>query len=147
MPDFINLIEKLNARFNNEIEISEDKQSVVVKKEQLIELMRVLKDDIKYVMLADMTAVDYNDYFELIYHVMNTDADLLEIKARLEKDHADMPSLTPVWKAADVQEREIYDLMGISFSGHGNLRRILCKDDFEGHPLRKDFKLDIVSRF
>jgi NADH-quinone oxidoreductase subunit C len=147
MPDFINLTEKLNALFNNELEISEDKQSVVVKKEQLLELMRVLKDDIKYIMLADITAVDYNDYFELIYHVMNTDADLLEIKARLEKDHADMPSLTSVWKAADVQEREIYDLMGISFSGHGNLKRILCKDDFEGHPLRKDFKLDIVSRF
>lgn len=147
MPEIINLIGKINTRFNNELEISEDKPSVVVKKEQLLELMRVLKDDIKYVMLADMTAVDYNDYFELIYHVMNTDADLLEIKARLEKDHADMPSLTPVWKAADVQEREIYDLMGISFSGHGNLRRILCKDDFEGHPLRKDFKLDIVSRF
>lgn len=147
MPNIKNLVEKINAQFKNELKISEDNQSIEVKKEHLVRLMQVLRDEVKYVMLADMTAVDYYDYFELIYHVMDFDANLLRVKVRLEKGNEDIPSLTSVWKAADVQEREIFDLMGIVFSGHGNLKRILCKDDFEGHPLRKNFKLDIVSRF
>lgn len=147
MLDTQSLIEKINIHLNDKLQMSEDNRSIVVKKEQFIRLMQVLKDDYKYIMLADMTAADYIDYFELIYHVMDFDANLLRIKVRLEKDDAGMPSLTPVWKAAYVQEREIFDLMGIVFSGHGNLKRILCKDDFEGYPLRKDFKLDIVNRF
>jgi NADH-quinone oxidoreductase subunit C len=58
-----------------------------------------------------------------------------------------MPSIVSLWMAADPQEREVYDMMGIIFEGHGNLTRILCPDDFEGHPLQKSFKLDKVSRF
>lgn len=141
------LIEKINIQLNDGLQLSEDSQSIVVKKEQLIQLMQILKEDYKYIMLADMTAVDYIEYIELVVHVMDFEANLLRVKVRLEKEDAVIPSLTSVWKAADVQEREIYDLMGIAFSGHGNLKRILCKDDFEGHPLRKDFKLDMVSRF
>lgn len=129
------------------IQLSEDNRSLLVKPDALIPLMRSLKDDRKYIMLTDMTAVDYENHFELVYHVMDADAKLLCVKMRVKKTEAAAPSLTSVWKAADVQEREIFDLMGIVFHGHGNLKRILCRDDFEGHPLRKDFKLNIVNRF
>jgi NADH-quinone oxidoreductase subunit C len=143
--EFIKKINNDNSDFG--LKLTDDNTSIVVNKEHLILLMQVLKGNYKFIMLADMTSVDYIDYFEIIYHVMDFDANLLRVKVRLERDDIVIPSLTSVWKAADVQEREIFDLMGIVFSGHSNLKRILCKDDFYGYPLRKDFKLDIVNRF
>ena len=147
MPDLQSLITRIATHNQIQLTRGEDGQSILVPKDQLIMLMQVLKDDFKYTLLADLTATDYSDYYEMVYHVMNLEADLLCLKVKLSKDDPRISSLTSVWKAADVQEREIYDLMGIVFSGHGNLKRILCPDDFAGHPLRKDFKLDSVSRF
>jgi NADH-quinone oxidoreductase subunit C len=146
MYDLETLIDKINIQFDNGLKISEDSQSIIAEKANLVRLMEVLRDDFRYFMLIDITAVDFTDYFELIYHVMDFDGNLLRVKVKLETKES-IPSLTSVWKAADAMEREVFDLMGILFTGHSNLKRILCKDDFEGHPLRKDFKLDIVSRF
>lgn len=146
MYDLQTLTEKINAQFNYGLEISGDSQSISVGKEYLVGLMEVLRDTFRYIMLIDITSADYTDYFQVIYHVMDFDGNLLRVKVKLQINES-ISSLTSVWKAAEGMEREVFDLMGIVFTGHSNLKRILCKDDFEGHPLRKDFKLDVVSRF
>jgi NADH-quinone oxidoreductase subunit C len=147
MIDINNLLEKLNKHFNGQLELSDNGQVIFAKRENIIEVMKLLKDDLGFKRLVDITSADYEDRYEVIYHLTNECAELQAIKVKLQKDDMEIPSITSVWKAADPQEREIYDLMGITFKGHGNLTRILCIDDFVGHPLQKSFKLDKVSRF
>lgn len=150
MANIADLMEKLNIPMKGQLTSSENGQAIFVKKEQLVDLMKILKEDFKYWLLTDITSADYNEYYEVVYHLMGDAAELLCIKVKLEKadnDETSVPSIVSIWKAADAQEREIFDLMGITFEGHGNLKRILCPDDFVGHPLRKSFKLDPVSRF
>jgi NADH-quinone oxidoreductase subunit C len=78
---------------------------------------------------------------------MNDEIKLLALKVKLEKNDNVVPSIVSVFRYADNMEREIFDLMGITFKGHENLKRILNPEDFIGHPLQKSFKLDVVSRF
>ena len=91
--------------------------------------------------LVAVTGVDYLDYFELIYHLLsmtNNRSAVLKVKV-YGREEPTVPSLVPLWKGADLQEREVYDLMGIHFEGHPNQKRIFLWDEFPGHPLRKDF--------
>ncbi|MCR4435221.1 MAG: NADH-quinone oxidoreductase subunit C [Clostridiales bacterium] len=142
------LIEKLNPSFDNALKLSDDGQAIYVPAECIVKLMDMLKNQYEYVMLADLSAVEYEDRYEVVYHVMKlTDAQDIRIKVALPLDAPTVPSIVDVWKAANVQEREAFDLMGIRFSGHPDLRRILCPDDFNGHPLRKSFNMKTVSRF
>jgi NADH-quinone oxidoreductase subunit D/NADH-quinone oxidoreductase subunit C/D len=117
---------------------------VVVEADRLVEIAAVLRDQLGFNYLANACAVDYieDGYFEMVYHVDNVDVGggALCIKARTPRDEAVLPSLVSVWPGADFQEREAYDLMGVRFAGHPNLRRILLWEGFEGHPLRKDWK-------
>lgn len=97
-----------------------------------------------YTYLANLTSVDYQDCFEVVYNLSapkHTSAEKAPITlvVRTDKDKPSVPSLTPFWPGADFQEREVYDMMGIRFEGHSNLRRILMWDGFEGWPLRKDY--------
>jgi NADH-quinone oxidoreductase subunit C len=147
MLDVKALIEKMDASLKDGLELQENGQAIFVGRENIQELLKTLKDKFGFVRLMDMTSVDYEDRYEIVYHLMNDDIELLAVKVRLSKDDYTIPSISSIWKAADVQEREIYDLMGIVFEGHGNLKRILNPDDFVGHPLRKSFKLEPVSRF
>ncbi len=91
--------------------------------------------------LNHITGVDYKDYFELVYMLSSLAHNhSLIIKTRLpDRDFPSLPSVTRLWQGADYQEREIFDLLGISFEDHPNPRRIFLWDGFEGHPLRKDF--------
>lgn len=102
------------------------------------------RDELGYRMLMSITAVDCKDSYELIYHLYRLDSAYpLVLRCRLPHDDApSAPSLMPDWPGAEFQEREVYDLMGISFVGHPDLRRILLDDDFPGHPLRKDYQPD-----
>lgn len=94
-----------------------------------------------YNYLADITAVDYEEVFTCVYHLMSLNHfGMLKIKVELDKKDPQIPSIVDYWPAANVQEREVYDMFGIKFVGHPNLKRILCPDDFQGHPLRKDFE-------
>jgi NADH-quinone oxidoreductase subunit C len=88
-----------------------------------------------------VTAVDYYSYFELVYRLDSTEHNhSIVIKTRCyDRDNPAVPSLTGLWQGANFQEREVYDLMGIKFEGHPNLKRMFLWDGFEGHPLRKDF--------
>jgi len=87
-----------------------------------------------------VSAVDYIEYFELVYHVLSMRHNhSVVIKSRLfGRETLSVASVTEVWQGADLQEREIWDLMGIWFDGHPNLKRILLWENFPGHPLRKD---------
>jgi NADH:ubiquinone oxidoreductase subunit C len=109
----------------------------------LVEAARRLKLDLGYELLSMVTAVDWPDRIEVVYlaYALEHPNGVL-LKTNLPREALpECPSLTPVWPGADFQERETYDLMGINFVGHPDLRRILTEDDFPGHPLRKDFTL------
>jgi NADH-quinone oxidoreductase subunit C len=116
--------------------------ATVVPPERLREVCLFLRDDpeLRFDYPASITGVDYLDYFELIYQLRSmTHHHDVNLKARVGRDRPSLPSVVEVWPGADFQEREIYDLMGISFDGHPNMSRILLWDEFIGHPLRKDF--------
>jgi NADH-quinone oxidoreductase subunit C len=111
--------------------------------EALFEVAEFLKNspELDFNYLNYITAVDYYDYFELVYQLTSlTHNHSVVLKTRCHgRDNPVVPSLVKLWRGADFQEREIYDLMGIRFEGHPNLKRIVLWDGFEGHPLRKDY--------
>jgi NADH-quinone oxidoreductase subunit C len=117
--------------------------NLLVKGEALLEVAGYLKDtpglDFDY--LTAVSGVDYIDYFEVVYHLTSLKHNhSLVLKARCyDRANPVLPSVVGLWRTADFQEREIYDLLGVSFTGHPNLKRIALWDGFEGHPLRKDF--------
>jgi NADH-quinone oxidoreductase subunit C len=125
------------------IALEESEQWVMPEPPALPEVARFLRDDpeldCKY--LVAITGVDYLDHFELVYHLSSLARNhLLALKVRvLDHEQPEVPSVTPVWLGAHLQEREVYDLMGIRFAGHPNLQRLLLWEGFPGHPLRKDF--------
>lgn len=117
--------------------------ALVVSGQTLLGVARFLKDtpglDFDY--LASVTGVDYLDYFEVVYHLVSmTHNHSAVLKVRLpDRQAPTLPSVVGVWRGAELQEREVYDLMGISFTGHPNLKRVFLWEGFPGHPLRKDF--------
>jgi len=117
--------------------------SLLVKGDWLLEIAGYLKTtaglDFDY--LTAITAVDYYDYFEVVYQLTSLKHNhSLVLKTRCYgRDNPALPSVVNLWRGADFQEREIYDLMGIGFEGHPDLRRIVLWEGFDGHPLRKDF--------
>lgn len=116
--------------------------ALIVPPNRLLDVVRTLHDDLGYDYLANLTSVDYEDRFEVVYHLYSIEkgGGHVYIKCPTEKDDPVVPSLVSVYKGADFQEREVYDMMGIRFAGHPNLKRILLWDGFEGFPLRKDWK-------
>jgi len=118
-------------------------ESLLVEAESLSEVAAYLKNtpglDFDY--LTAVSGVDYLDCFEVVYHLTSIKHNhRLVLKARCyDRDNPVLPSVVGLWRTADFQEREIYDLFGISFAGHPNLKRIALWEGFEGHPLRKDF--------
>ena len=117
---------------------------VVVPADKLQAAATTLRDRLGYVLLSMVTAVDYADRIEVIYLAFALDHPHgVELRTQLPRvELPDCPSLTSVWPGAEFQERETYDMMGINFVGHPDLRRILTDDDFPGYPLRKDFSID-----
>lgn len=87
-----------------------------------------------------ISAVDYRDRFEIVYHLSNLAARwMLELRVTLPHENPHVDSVATIWEGADWHEREAWDMMGIQFVGHPNLKRVLLPDDFQGHPLRKDY--------
>jgi NADH-quinone oxidoreductase subunit C len=119
---------------------------IQVKKQDIFEILRFLKDKPQdYSMLLDLTCVDYRGKkprFEMVYHVFSLSKNhRLRIKCGVPEDDPEVPSLCEMWKNANWLEREVYDMFGIQFLGHPDLRRLFMWDEFEGHPLRKDYPL------
>jgi len=98
-------------------------------------------EDLKFDYLNYITAVDYYSYFEVVYRMTSlVHNHSVVVKTRCyDREKPAVPSVVGLWQTADFQEREIYDLMGIAFEGHPNMRRIFLWDGFPGHPLRKDY--------
>ena len=119
-------------------------EGYIVHAERLFEVAQYIRDELGYDYLSSVTAVDYatDGYFEVVYHAYSTErgGGALVFKARAEADDPVLPSLTPLWAGADLQEREAWDLMGVRFEGHPDLRRLFLWEGFDGHPLRKDWK-------
>ncbi|RME46393.1 MAG: NADH-quinone oxidoreductase subunit C [Chloroflexi bacterium] len=121
-------------------------QTVVVDRERIVEILRFLRDDeeLQYNFLSDLTAVDFlgrEPRFEVVYHLLSMpNRRRVRLKVLVE-DGMSTPSVVSVFPGANFHEREVYDLFGIEFEGHPNLRRILLPEDWEGHPLRKDYPL------
>jgi NADH/F420H2 dehydrogenase subunit C len=117
--------------------------SLLVKSGSLLDVAGFLKDtpDLAFNYLNYVTTVDYYQYFEVVYQVTSLEHNhSVVFRTRAyERDNPSVPSVTGLWHGAEFQEREIYDLMGISFKGHPNLKRIVLWEGFPGHPLRKDW--------
>ena len=98
-------------------------------------------DELDFQFLNSISAIDYIGHFELVYHLTSFRKEhQAVIKARLNgRDQLSAPSVYHLWRGADFQEREVWDLMGIRFEGHPNMKRIMLWEGFEGHPLRKDY--------
>jgi NADH-quinone oxidoreductase subunit C len=133
---------KLEEKFPGSI-VESGKDSLLVGSEFLLPVASYLKDTpgLDFDFLSYITVVDYYEYFEVVYHLTSLEHNhSLVMKARCYgRDNLSLPSVVSLWRGADFQEREIYDLIGISFDGHPNMRRIFLWDSFEGHPLRRDY--------
>ncbi len=114
----------------------------IVQAERIRDVATFMRDTLGYALLSDVTAVDYLEagLFEVVYIFYHPDGGgHLIIKVRVPRDKPDVPSLTPIWPGAELTERECYDLFGVNFVGHPYPKRIYLWDEFEGHPMRKDF--------
>jgi len=152
------VFQKVQEKFRDAIlDVSDAKGelTIVVRKDSAYELLEYLKTDseLSYDALVDVTAVDYAsmedilikyDYaqFMVVYHLISIESkNRLRVKTPVHDKEPTIRSVTPLWKGANWLERETYDMFGITFENHPNLQRILMPDDFEGHPLRKDYPL------
>ena len=125
--------------------------SILVKKDLIRDICLYLKDDpsLKMDHLADLTAVDYSTYpgntglrFEVVYNLISIEyRHRIRFKVRVPEEDPRVDTVSSIWQTANWHERETFDLMGIKFDGHPDLRRILLPEDWEGHPLRKEYPL------
>jgi NADH-quinone oxidoreductase subunit C len=147
------LVKKLNEKFAEAVlEATEflGQLSVRIDPARIVEVCRMLRDDAdtRFNYLSDLTCAHYPDNrgapFEVIYNLYSISAnERVRLKAAVNGEGIE--SVTGVWPAADWPEREVFDLFGVKFRGHPDLRRILLPPDWEGHPLRKDYPLEFVE--
>lgn len=124
-------------------ELNDDMPTLVVKGEHWPAAAKLLKEheELQYNYLRNVTGVDYETHLEVVYHLLSlTSKRVVAVKLRTDRDQASVPSATPIWRSAEWNEREIYDLLGVDFPGHPDMRRIMMPDDWVGHPLRKDYE-------
>ncbi len=145
------VVEKLRAAFPR-VDFREANYGIptlIVPHESLVDVCQYLKSTpgLEFDYLASVTAIDYLDRIDVVYQMRSLKhrQDFV-LRVEVDRDDSVAPSVTGVWRAADYQEREIYDLMGVTFTGHPNLKRILLYDEFDGHPLRKDWRLPAEPR-
>ena len=147
------LVRKLKKKFGQAvIEASEflGQLSIVVDAAQIVEVCKALRDDAEtpFNYLSDLTAVHYPDNkatpFEVVYQLYSISKNE-RVRLKLDTNGQGVESVTCVWPSADWLEREVYDLFGVVFQNHPDLRRILLPPDWEGHPLRKDYPLEFVE--
>ena len=146
-------VEKLQAKFGGSVlEVKEfrGETTVIVKKEDIVAISTCLKAECGFNLLTDLCGVDYlgqTPRFMVVYHLYNlTSKERLRLKVPVMENDARVDTVSGVWGTANWHERECWDLMGISFNNHPDLRRILMPADWVGHPLRKDYPLQGPGR-
>ena len=135
---------RIRERFGVEAAVADGALSVVVPRERWQEFGRVAREELGCRYFNWLSAVDWKDQgLEVLCRVENLDARLVVMmRTRLAAGEARCPTLTHLYRGADWMERECYDMFGIVFEGHPDLRRILLSEDWEGYPLRKDYAVD-----
>jgi NADH-quinone oxidoreductase subunit C len=135
IDEFSDSVQQTHANFGD--------ATALVDANRIEAVMRFLRDEADFDMLMDLTAVDYlgqTPRFEVVYHLFATGTNQrIRIKVRVAEEAAEVASVVSLYASANWMEREVFDLYGIRFDGHPDLRRILLYDEFEGHPLRKDY--------
>lgn len=143
----LNLLKETLKNFDIEYADANGTPQLVIKKEDIVDAAKIIKTDenFRFDMLIDEFGVDKFtkvNRFEVIVNLWSEKfKDRIFLKIKLDTENPEMPSLTEVWKAANYNERETFDMFGINFKGHPDLRRIYMPENFEYHPLRKDFPL------
>jgi NADH-quinone oxidoreductase subunit C len=165
--DISTLVESINIQFPGQVSsfyIDHNQANIHIKPEQSSAILKYLKFDEHYIFLVDLTVLDnlkLNDNpdtqksgvsdgirnpperFCVVYHLRNWDTqEFLRVKAYLPEANPRIASVNDLWRGADWLEREVYDMFGIVFEGHPNLKRILCPDTMKGFPLRKDYPVE-----
>jgi len=121
--------------------------SIKVDKKDIVKICTLLKEDseLEFILCEDVTAIDWSkrkDRFTVVYHIFSLKHNFrLRIKADVDESDCAIDTVSSVWKTANWEEREVYDMFGINFNNHPDLRRMYMPEDFEYHPLRKDFPL------
>lgn len=141
-PETVELMAAIENRLGLKAEPRSDGWlDLPVPAEQVQQVGLRLRDELKMNYLACLSAVDWKDEgFEVVYHVLELGTSRrIVLRARVPRDNPSLPTVTPVWPTANWHEREAWDLMGVRFEGHPDLRRILMREDWVGHPLRKDY--------
>ena len=141
-------VEKIETRFQNNILLKNsfrDELSLTVTKDSLIEIMTFCKNDLGFDYLVDLTAVDNlgtNPRYEVVYELYSySDSCHLRIKVGVDESEREVSSVVGLWPTANWHEREAFDMIGVTFSGHPDMRRILMWEGYPYYPLRKDFPL------
>jgi len=138
----------LTEKFQNviqETKTSYGELTLLIKKEEIVSVCRFLHDDpeMGFDHITDICSLDFpedEERFEMVYMFYSIPRKhRIRIKARISEEDCTIDSIASIWKGANFMEREVYDMMGIRFNHHPDLRRILMPEDFEGYPLRKDF--------
>ena len=137
-----------NAEAVTGAKFDRDEMTIYVERDHIREACVVLKDDpaCPFNFLSDVTCVDWypsEPRFEVVYHLLSIpNKERVRLKVRLPSDSPAVESVTAVWPGANYFEREVFDLFGVRFTGHPYLRRLLMPEDWEGHPLRKDYPVE-----
>jgi NADH-quinone oxidoreductase subunit C len=148
-PDYIALLHAALPDALCEPAASTDQPTIYAPAGRITDIMRVLREapELSFALLADVTAVDWwprEPRYEVVYHLVSiANALRLRVKARVSGSAAHLATVSGIWPGAAWLEREVWDLFGIVFDGHPDLRRLLMPDDWEGHPLRKDYPVQI----
>jgi NADH-quinone oxidoreductase subunit C len=136
---------KALADLATDAKFDRDELTITVAREDILAAMRALKTA-GFTFLEDVTAVDWypsEPRFQITYHVLSfLLKQRIRLIVRLDSEAASVDSVTPEWPAANFYEREVFDLFGVHFGGHPNLRRIMMPEDWNGHPLRKDYPVE-----
>ena len=138
------MIDTLKREFGDSIlEISEPKEhriDVLITEDKIIEVANYVKHDMGFTIPNMCTGIDYKDKMQVVWHVGSPNGPtLLVLKVNIDRDECDTDSLTPIWEGMNWHERETYDLLGVNFQNHPDLRRLLMPENWEGHPLREDY--------
>ncbi|MGI8640193.1 MAG: NADH-quinone oxidoreductase subunit C [Pyrinomonadaceae bacterium] len=144
--EFVEKLKAENAGWVSDFKDARGEVTITVPRESIVDVCWVLKTKHGFDMLADLCGADLgpeeDPRFEVNYHLFSTKHyNRLRLKVLLSEDEPTVPTVTTVWKTADWHERETFDLFGVIFDGHPDLRRILLPSDFDGHALRKDYPL------
>ncbi|GGD92639.1 NADH-quinone oxidoreductase subunit C [Paenibacillus nasutitermitis] len=124
-------------------EMNDHMPTIVVKGDRLLQVAKLFKDDksLDCSYLRNVSGIDYESHLEVVYHLVSLQTKReYALKVRADRQSPSVPSVVPLWATANWNEREIFDLLGIVFTGHPDLRRIMMPDDWVGHPLRKDYE-------